>query len=225
MTRGEHHTRVLLADDNLPVRVGLKRLITREPDLEVVAETSDGQEALQLARTFAPDVALIDVSMPGCDGVRLARELTSACPSIKVIAVTRHNDGGFVHKMMEAGAFGYVLKQTATTTLVKAVRTCMDGVAYVDAGVRSSVRTSASAAAAMPVVRAQQEPLTKIEDEVLRLFGSASTLHGIGEQVGLEYEQVLRVKDDAMRKLGFTSRLQAMNYVRSRNPTPRPLVG
>jgi DNA-binding NarL/FixJ family response regulator len=218
MTGDDRHTRVLLADDNLPVRMGLKRLITQEPDLEVVAETSDGQEALQLARTLEPDVALVDVSMPGWDGVRLAREMSSACPSMKVIAVTRHNDGGFLHKMIEAGARGYVLKQNATTTLVKAVRTCMGGVTYVDAGVRSSARTSANAVAAMPVVQAEHEPLTEIEDDILRLFGSASTLQGIAEQLGLEYEEVVRLKNAAMRKLGFTSRLQATNYVRSRNP-------
>lgn len=218
MMGDERRTRVLLADDNLPVRVGLKRLITQQPDMEVVAETSDGQKALQLAQTLSPDVALVDVSMPGWDGVRLAREMSSACPPMKIIAVTRHNDGGFVQKMLEAGASGYVLKQNATTTLVKAVRACMGGVAYVDAGVKSSAPTSARAVAAMPIVKVGHEPLTTIEDDVLRSFGTALSLQEIATQLGLEREEVTRVRDAAMRKLGIATRLQAINYVRSRNP-------
>lgn len=218
MTSGKRLMRVLLADDNLPVRVALKRLIAHQPDMEVVAETSEGQEALQLAQTLSPDVALVDVSMPGWDGVRLAREMRSACPSMKVIAVTRHDDGGFVQKMLEAGACGYVLKQNATSTLVNAVRKCMDGVAYVDAGAKLSAPTSATAVAAMPIVKAEHAPLTSIEDNVLRLFGSASTLQEIAMELSLDYEEVVRIKEAAMRKLGIATRLQAINFVRSRTP-------
>lgn len=218
MTSDKRLMRVLLADDNLPVRVGLKHLIARQPDMEVIAETSEGQEALQLAQTLSPDVALVDVSMPGWDGVRLAREMRSACPSMKVIAVTRHDDGGFVQKMLEAGACGYVLKQNATSTLVNAVRKCMDGVAYVDAGAKLSAPTSATAVAAMPIVKAEHAPLTSIEDNVLRLFGSASTLQEIATELSLDYEEVVRIKEAAMRKLGIATRLQAINFVRSRTP-------
>ena len=112
MTQSQRRARVLLAEDNLRVREGLKRLIDDEADMEVIAETGDGQQALQLAQRLAPDVALVDVSMPGWDGVRLAREISGACPSVRIIAVTRHDDGGFVTQMMAAGARGYVLKQS-----------------------------------------------------------------------------------------------------------------
>ena len=216
MRPSERRAQVLLADDNAPVREGLKRLINEEPDMEVIAETGDGQEALQLAQRLAPDVALVDVSMPGWDGVRLSQEMSRACPSLKVIAVTRHNDGAFVQKMMAAGARGYVLKQSAATTLVGAVRACLGGAVYVDPGARSSVRSSETAAAALAIAPAEHEPLTKVEHEVLRLFASASRLQLIAEQLGLDVEEVVRVKGIAMRKLGFSTRLQAMNYVRSR---------
>ena len=215
MTDSERGTRVLLADDNLPVREGLKRLVDEQPDMKVVDETGDGQDALQLAQRFSPDVALVDVSMPGWDGVRLAREMRGACPSLRVIAVTRHNDGGFVQKMMDAGAQGYVLKQSASKTLVEAVRACVTGAVYVDPGVRA-VSALKPASAARPIAPPQHEPLTNLEQQVLRLFGSALSTKMMAEQVGLDREDVMRVKDAAMRKLGFTTRLQAMEYVRSR---------
>ena len=214
MTPSQRHTRVLLADDNLPVRQGLKRLINDQPDMEVVAETEDGEEALQLVQRVSPDVALVDVSMPGWDGVRLASAMRAACPSVKVLAVTRHNDDAFVKKMMAAGARGYVLKQSATTNLVAAVRACVSGAVYVDPGVKSAQLPSA---AAVPVATSSEhEPLTAIEEQVLSLFGSASPTQLIAEQLGLDPQEVVRVKNEAMRKLGFTTRLQAMNYVRSR---------
>jgi DNA-binding NarL/FixJ family response regulator len=216
MTRSERRTRVLLADDNHVVREGLKRLINDQPDMEVVGETGDGRNALQLAQRLSPDVALVDVSMPGWDGVRLTREMGGACPSLKVIAVTRHNDGAFVRQMMAAGAHGYILKQSATKNLVAAVRACVGGAVYVDAGVRSATPSSETAIAPLPIAPAQHEPLTTIEDEVLRLFGSASSTQHIAAQLGLDREEVVRAKEAAMRKLGFTTRLQAMNYVQWR---------
>lgn len=216
MTHRERRTRVLLAEDNLPVREGLKRLIDEQSDMKVVAETGDGQDALQLAQRLLPDVALVDVSMPGWDGVRLAREMRAACPSLQVIAVTRHNDGGFVQKMMDAGARGYVLKQSASATLVEAVRACVTGAVYVDPGVRliSAITTAASRRSAAP---SDHEPLTTIEEAVLRSFGALLSTRLIAEQLGLDAEEVVRVKHAAMRKLGFSTRLQAMDYVRSLN--------
>ena len=113
MIRSERPTRVLLADDNLPVREGLKRLINEEPDMEVVAETGDGQEALQLAQRIAPDVALVDVSMPGWDGVRLARAMSGACPSLRIIAVTGYGQPSDLVRSRDAGFDDHVVKPVA----------------------------------------------------------------------------------------------------------------
>ena len=212
MTRNQPQTRVLLADDNLLVRQGLKRLIDEQPDMKVVGETADAPEALQLAGRLSPDVALVDVSMPGGDGVTLARQLSLACPALKVIAVTRHGDGGFVRKMMDAGACGYVLKQNATDNLVDAVRACAGGAVYVDAGVSRPPSFNKIEHAA--VASSGHEPLTSAEQEVLRLFASALSLQRMADELGLGRDEVVRLKDEAMRKLGFTNRLQVMSYLR-----------
>ena len=213
---------VLLADDHVPVRDGLKRLIDDAPDLHVVAEAADGPAALSLVERYVPDVALVDVSMPGWDGVTLARAMSRTHPQLKIIAVTRHDDGGFVKKMMEAGACGYVLKQNATSNLVAAVRACIAGAVYVDPGVRSS----AAGAVVMPIADGFRvgtgEPLTSIEQEVLRLFASAWSPQRIAEQLGLDRDDVSRVKVEAMQKAGLTTRLQVMAYVRSREKEPNP---
>lgn len=103
----------------------------------MIAVAADGREALRLVALHSPDVALVDVSMAGWDGVTLAREMSRAHPSLKIVAVTRHDDGGFVRKMMDAGACGYVVKQNATSHLVKAVRACVRGEVYIDPGVGS----------------------------------------------------------------------------------------
>lgn len=209
-------TRVLLADDNVSVRHGLKHLIDQQPDMEVVAETGDGEDALQLAHRLLPDVALVDVSMPGWDGVKLTREMSLAQPSVKIIAVTRHDDGGFVKKMMEAGACGYVLKQTATSTLAPAVRACVGGSVFIDPGLKSF--PSGGAAAAPISVPLAHEPLTAAEEQVLRLFGSAASTQSIADELGLSRDDVARIKHAAMQKLGFTTRQQAMHYARSHPP-------
>lgn len=213
MTEGTRQIRILLSDDHLLVRDGLKRLINDQADMKVVAETADGQEALQLVQVQAPDVALVDVSMPGWDGVRLAKEMSRAAPSLKIIAVTRHDDPGFVKKMIDAGACGYVLKQTATSRLVEAVRVCVGGALYIDPGVRS--HAPADASRAVSIVAMDGEPLTSLEHDVLHLFGSAFGLQAIADQLGLERKEAERVKDTAMRKAGLHTRLQAIQYVRA----------
>src|SRR5262245_9890704 len=104
--------RVLLADDHEMVRDGLKRLINEQSDMEVVAEAGDGREALRLAELREPDVVLVDISMPGVDGVTMSQELARVCPRVRIVAVTRHDDSAFVGRMLDAGAMGYVLKQS-----------------------------------------------------------------------------------------------------------------
>lgn len=217
MTGSQRPIRVLLADDHLLVRDALKRLINEAPGLHVVAEAADGPGALRLVEQHAPDVALVDVSMPGWDGLTLAREMSRARPDVmKIIAVSRHDDEGFVKRMMEAGACGYVLKQNATSNLVAAVLACIGGAVYVDPGVRSSAPGSDFVAATEAVSMPTGAPLTVREEEVLRLYASALSPHTIAEQLGLDRAEVSRVKDEAMRKAGLTTRLQVMTYVRSR---------
>ena len=112
--------KLLLAEDHVLVREGLKSLIDDQPDMEVVAEAGDGLHAVRLAQDRMPDVALADVSMPGLDGAQVTEMITAACPRVKVIALTRHEDASFVRRLLEAGAAGYVRKQSPSTELTRA---------------------------------------------------------------------------------------------------------
>ena len=140
--------RILIVDDHPLVREGLKRLINDQPDMLVAGEAGDGHEALRFAKESLPDVALVDIWMPGLDGARVTQMITDACPQVKVIALTRHDDGGFVRKLLEAGATGYVLKQSALSELTRAVRAVAAGQQFVDASIRGAVTPSLSGPAA-----------------------------------------------------------------------------
>ena len=119
--------RVLLAEDHLTVRDGLKRLVNEQEDMQVVAEAGDGREAARLAQELLPDVAVMDISMPGWDGLKATERLTEVCPQVRVLALTRHDDYGFMTQMLRAGAKGYVLKQIPAIELIQAVRAVAAG--------------------------------------------------------------------------------------------------
>jgi two-component system, NarL family, response regulator NreC len=132
----ETKIRVLVADDHVMVRNGLKRLINDQRDMVVVAEAADGPAAVRLSESSLPDLALVDMSMPGWDGITTAQNIAAACPGVRIIAVTRHGEEPFVSRMLNAGASGYVLKQSSSSALLQAVRTVAKGGQYIDPGIR-----------------------------------------------------------------------------------------
>lgn len=205
--------RVLLAEDHVMVRDGLKRLIDEQRDMEVVAEAADGAEALHLSQSHKPDIALVDISMPGWDGVMTAQQIAAACPKVRIIAVTRHGDDVSVNRMMSAGASGYVLKQRPSRELVNAVRTVADGGQYVDA----SLRMPAAPAPAKPAAaKKESAPLTFREETVLRSVASFWSNQRIAESLGIGSEDVATVKTVAMQKAGLQTRMQVVHYARER---------
>src|SRR5215207_5605887 len=131
--------RILIAEDHGTMREGLKLLFNNEPDMLVVGEAGDGREAVRLAQELLPDVAVMDISMPGWDGLKATRKLTETCPQVRVLALTRHDDYGFLKEMLRAGAAGYVLKQSASAELISAVRAVAAGQHYLDPSVTAKV--------------------------------------------------------------------------------------
>ena len=203
--------RVLLAEDHVLVREGLRRLIDEQDDMEVIAEASDGAEAVRLCAEMRPTVALVDISMPVVDGVRVTAELSEQCPEVRTIALTRHDDYSFVTKVLTAGASGYVLKQNASTELARAVRAVVSGERYIDASVRARHPDSpAPARPRHPAVALQ--PLSPLEEQVLRLVAQSFSNQEIATRLGLDVAAIAEQKTATMRRLGLLSRLDAIRY-------------
>ena len=208
--------RILIVDDHALVREGLKRLIHEQPDMLVVGEAGDGHEALCLAKEHVPDVALVDIWIPGLDGARVTQMITDACPQVKVIALTRHDDGGFVRKLLEAGATGYVLKQSALSELTRAVRAVAAGQQFVDASIRCAVPASASDSAHPEPAAASEVGLSLQEQTVLRLIAAAYTLQEIAESLSIDMAEALATRSAAMAKAGLATRSDVVHYAQAR---------
>ncbi len=203
--------RVIIADDHQTVREGMRLLVAREPDMEVVGEAADGREALRLANEIQPDVVLMDVSMPGMDGLQATRALQETCPRVGVLALTRHADYGFMTEMLRAGAKGYVLKQSSSADLVQAVRAVAAGQNYIDPAVTGMLvddytgRRSAGAAA-------PKEELSGREEEALRLIALGYSNKEIAARLSVSVKTVEAHKANAMRKLGLGGRSDIVSY-------------
>ena len=119
--------RILVADDHQVVREGTRRMLDREPDLDVVGEAADGTEAVALVGTLRPDIVVMDVRMPGLNGIEATKQIKTAYPKVRVLVFTAHNDDRYVFPLLDAGANGYVLKTTGQRDLVKAIRDVYEG--------------------------------------------------------------------------------------------------
>jgi DNA-binding NarL/FixJ family response regulator len=208
--------RILIVDDHPFVREGLKRLIHEQPDMLVVGEAGDGREALRLAKERLPDVAVVDIWMPGLDGPRVTQMITDACPQVKVIALTRHDDAGFVRKLLEAGAMGYVLKQSALSELTRAVRAAAAGQQFVDASLRGAVTSSPSDTARAEPAAAPEAALSSREQSVLRLVAAAYTSQEIAASLSIDMTEVLATRSVAMAKAGLATRTDVVRYAQAR---------
>ena len=206
--------RILIVDDHPLVREGLKRLINDQPDMLVAGEAGDGHEALRFAKESLPDVALVDIWMPGLDGARVTQMITDACPQVKVLALTRHDDGGFVRKLLEAGATGYVLKQSALSELTRAVRAVAAGQQFVDASIRGAVTPPSDTARPEPAA-APEIALSSQEQTVLRLIAAAYTLQEIAASLSIDMTEVLATRTAAMAKASLTTRTDVVRYAQA----------
>lgn len=197
--------RILLADDHNVVRGGLKALIDAQPDMEVVAEAADGEAACRLASEADPDVAILDVSMPNLNGAQAAERIREDCPGVKILALTVHEDRGYLAQLLKAGASGYLLKRAAVSDLIHAIRTLARGGSYLDPAMTSLVIGSLGGRANGPGSE-KESPLSDREEEVLRLIAHGHTNREISIQLDISIKTVETHKARAMEKLGLDSR-------------------
>jgi len=201
--------RVLLAEDHEVVRQGLKLLIDRQPDMEVVGEAGDGRVAVERAKTLQPNVAVVDVSMPQMNGLAATKAIRESTPGTAVVALTRYDDEAYVQELLTAGALGYVLKQSPSAELVDAVRAAASGRRYLDrrlaARVAGDILSSRRRRDAPPAI-------TDRESEVLRLMALGHSNKEIAELLFLSVKTIEVHKGNAMRKLGLAGRTDVVRY-------------
>jgi DNA-binding NarL/FixJ family response regulator len=203
-------TRIVLADEHPIVLNGLRNLVMAESDLELVGEATSGPAALAIIRETQPDVAVVDFSMPGLNGIVLTRRLASEVPSVGVLVLTLHEDRGFVRQAFEAGARGYVLRRSAAEHLVKAVRAVAGGSLYVDPAVARRVFEAPPKRAGHSGTACGE--LTQRETEVLKLIALGFTNKEIAHQLGVGVKSVETYKARGIEKLGLKTRAELVRY-------------
>ncbi len=200
--------RLLVADDHGIVRGGLRLLLERQADMEVVAEAEDGVEALETALRVRPDVCVLDVAMPRMTGLQAAREIKAQLPDIAVLILSMHDDERYLFEALKAGASGYVLKREADEALVDAVRAVSRGESFLtNAAERSLIRAWMTDESQGP-----SEPLSPREREVLKLIAEAHTNREIGEILHLSEKTVESHRGNLLRKLGMRDRVELVRY-------------
>jgi DNA-binding NarL/FixJ family response regulator len=200
--------RILIADDHGIVRGGMKLLIDRQPDMEVVGEAEDGVEALEMALALRPELAVLDVSMPRLTGIQAARQIKAHLPDCQVLVLSMHDDQRYVFDALKAGASGYVLKREVDQSLLDAIRAVHRGEAFLTNAVeRSLIREWMSDSASGP-----EEPLSPREQEVLKLIAEAHTNKSIAETLHLAEKTVESHRANILRKLGMRDRVELVRY-------------
>lgn len=202
--------RVVLADDHVAVRQGLSLLIDAQPDMTVVAEVSDGAAAVERVHAVKPEVVVMDISMPGMNGLVATRTLRAQLPGTAIVILTRHGDDAYLQELLRAGAAGYVLKQSPATELLQAVRAVAAGGQYLDSTLTS--RVTASFVGRASKGPSQSGTPTERESDVLRLIASGYSNKEIAAQLGLSVKTVEVHKANAIRKLGMTGRIDIVRY-------------
>lgn len=199
-----HKIKVILADDHNVVRQGLRALLATVEDLEIVAEAENGRQAVQLARQHQPEVVVLDIAMPGLNGIEAARQIIRATPATKVLVLTSYGDDEFVHQLVEAGATGYLLKQSAAHELIQAIREVQKGNSFFSAAVARRLREQAhqSFLSGKPASPPSQQ-LTPREREVLQLIAEGLANKQIAAELGISIKTIEKHRQQVMNKLGL----------------------
>jgi two-component system response regulator NreC len=200
--------RVLLVDDHAVLRAGLKVLINAQPDMEVVAEAGEGEAAVARARQARPDVAVVDLTLPGMHGLQVIEALRGALPRTRILVLTMHDDPEYIRPALAAGASAYLVKHVADTELLSSIRAVHDGgtVVYLKAG-RPALLPEERAGAGRGPAR-----LSARERDVLRLIASGHTQQEIARRLHIRPKTVETYRSRLSKKLGFSTRAELVRY-------------
>jgi DNA-binding NarL/FixJ family response regulator len=198
--------RIVLADDHVLVRQGLKSLLERE-GFQVVAEASDGQEALHHVETLQPDIAVMDISMPTLNGLNAAREMSRSSAKTKTILLTQHDEGQYVREALEAGVKGYVLKNQVASDLLLAIRQVSRGQVYLSPGVSGAVVEAFHSKS-----ESSSNPLTLRERQVLQLIAEGKSTKDVASLLGISVKTAESHRTRLMQKLDIHETASLVRY-------------
>ncbi|MER7676874.1 MULTISPECIES: response regulator transcription factor [unclassified Streptomyces] len=208
---GDAPIRILLADDHALVRRGVRLILDREPDLEVVAEAGDGAEAIELARAHDIDLAVLDIAMPRLTGLQATRELASLKPGLRILMLTMHDNEQYFFQALKAGACGYVLKSVADRDLVAACRCAMRDEPFLHPGAITALIRNY-----LDRVRhgeeTSEQAVTPREEEVLKLVAEGYSSREIADLLFISVKTVQRHRANLLHKLGLRDRLDLTRY-------------
>ena len=208
--------RLVLADDHAVVRSGTRELLEQQPDLRIVGEAADGEEAIRLAQELQPDVLIMDVRMPRISGVEATRRIKAEHPHIRVLVLTAHDDDEYVFALLQAGANGYLLKTAEIDELVRAIRTVAAGQSALAPEVTGKVVAQFTSGKNLPEVAADNQEhydgLTERELGILRLVGKGLSNKQIGKTLHISDRTVQAHLSNIFSKLDVNSRTEAVMY-------------
>ena len=211
--------KILLADDHKIMREGLRALIEKHGDMDVVEEAGDGRTAVQLTRKLRPDVVVMDLTMPVLNGIDATRQIMAAVPGARVIALSIHSDRRFVSQMFKAGAKGYLLKDCASEELILAIRTVADGKTYLSPGIAGAVVAEYVRSLAKHE-ETTQPSLTAREGEVLQLLAEGKTTKQAAAILDISVKTVETHRRQIMGKLQLNSVAELTKYAIREGLTP-----
>ncbi len=201
--------KVLLADDHSIVRAGLRRIVEESGDMEVIAEAADGKEAVRLVRETAPDVAVIDISMPGLDGLEVVSQMRGIYPDLPILILTMHEEGQYVVRAIQAGAMGYMTKQSAPEQLLKAIRKIHEGSRYLtdDAAEILALRIAKGTGEQSPL-----DSLSMRELQVLRRLAMGHTNREIADAYSISIKTVDTYRLRLLKKLNLRNNAELSRF-------------
>lgn len=210
-----HKITILLVDDHMVVREGLKTLIAAQPDMSVIGEAGDGESAWQQIQICRPNVVIMDISIPGVNGIRTTERIRQAYPEVKVLVLSVHDDTSYLRQMLTVGASGYILKHTAADALIQAIRTVAAGGLYLEPALAEHVvgRYVRRPIAATELLGAE---LSEREREVVQRVVQGYSNREIAAQLSLSVKTVETYRARALEKLGLTSRAALVRYALER---------
>ncbi len=200
--------KILLCDDQAVIRDGLEMLLTLEKDFQVVGSAQDGQEAVELAAKKQPDLILMDLKMPGMNGIEATREIRKKFPAIKILVLTTYDEDEWVFDAIRAGASGYLLKDTPRQKIIEAIRGTVEGKSFLDPAVAGKLMTQVASNQTQPA-SILTDKLTERELDVLRLLAKGMTNTDIAGTLHLSEGTVRNHVSAILEKLGVSDRTQA----------------